>query len=157
MARMTLQAGSAYMEKLSALAEGSRQIAEKAVYEAAGIVADQIRKNLKANLDDPESAAKNSGAETKKAGQKPTGALLDSLGIAPIQVDKNGYIGTKIGFDGYDSRGVPNQLKARVMESGSSTIQPRPFVRPAVKAAKKAAEETMDRVIDEEIKKIMKG
>lgn len=142
MARMTVTAGAVYLEKLSALAEGSREIAEKAVYEASGIVADEIRENLIRNLAQSEQS---------------TGALLDSLGIAPITVDKNGYIGTKIGFDGYDDRGVPNQLKARVMESGSSTIAPRPFVRPAVKATKKMAEETMNRVIEEELDKIMKG
>lgn len=50
---------------------------------------------------------------------------------------------------------MPNQLKARVMESGSSTIRKRPFVRPAVNAKRKEAEAAMERVINEEIKKTM--
>ena len=157
MARMTVKVGDDYLMRLSALSEVSSEIAGKAVYAAAGIVADQIRKNLKANLDDPASAAKKGGAIFKKSGQKNTGDLLRSLGIAPISVDRNGAIGTKIGFDGYDRRGIPNQLKARVMESGSSTIEKRPFVRPAVKLTKAAAEAAIERVIDEEIEKIMKG
>ena len=157
MARMTVKAGTEYAQKLAALSGNMKSVAEKAVYEAAGIVADQIRKNLTENINDDRSAAKRDGPEKKKEGQRSSGDLLDSLGIAPIQMDKDGYIGTKIGFDGYDRRGVPNPLKARVMESGSSTIEPRPFVRPAVKATKKAAEAAMGRVIDEEIGKMMKG
>lgn len=157
MARMSVKAGDEYLKKLALLSTDSQRVAERAVYKAAGIVADQIRKNLTDNLKSDRSAAKRDGAGKKKEGQKSSGDLLGSLGIAPIQLDKDGFIGTKIGFDGYDRRGVPNPLKARVMESGSSKIAPRPFVRPAVKATKKAAEEAMGRVIDEEIEKLMKG
>ncbi len=155
--KMTIKAGEDYMRRLSQLGEGSGEIAKKAVYEASGIVADRIRKNLVDNINDPQSAAKNGGSILKKSGEKRTGDLVKSLGITPIKLDRNGVLNVKIGFDGYDSRGIPNQLKARVMESGSSTIAPRPFVKPAVKATKKAAEETMNRVINEEIEKIMKG
>ena len=89
--------------------------------------------------------------------ERSSGALEASLGITPIQSDKDGFINAKVGFDGYDGKGVPNQLKARVMESGSSAVRKRPFVRPAVNATKKAAVEAMQQVIDEETKKIMKG
>ena len=116
MARMTVKAGTEYAQKLAALSGNMKSVAEKAVYEAAGIVADQIRKNLTENINDDRSAAKRDGPKKKKEGQESSGDLLDSLGIAPIQMDKYGYIGTKIGFDGYDRRGVPNPLKARVME-----------------------------------------
>lgn len=159
--KMTIKAGEDYMRRLSQLGEGSAAIAKKAVYEASGIVADRIRKNLEDNIRTQQSAAKRGNSSSfsllKKQGEKRTGDLVRSLGITPIKLDKNGILNVKIGFDGYDSRGVPNQLKARVMESGSSTIEPRPFVKPAVKATKKAAEEAMNRVINEEIEKIMKG
>ena len=96
--------------------------------------------------------------ETNLAGsEQSTGALEASLGITPVAMDRDGFWNAKIGFDGYDAKGVPNQLKARVMESGTSTIRKRPFVRPAVNAKKKDAIEAMQRVIDEEIEKIMKG
>ena len=142
MARITFNLGEDYMLRLSALADRSEETAKRAVYEAAGIVTDQIRTNLETNLAGSEQS---------------TGTLAASLGITPIQTDRDGFINAKVGFDGYDEKGVPNQLKARVMESGSSTVRKRPFVRPAVNAAKKAAEEAMQRVIDEEIEKIMKG
>lgn len=155
--RAAIKAGDDYMIKLARLASGSREIAEKAIYAAADIVIDRVRKNLRDNLNDPLSAAKSGTALFKKNDSDRTGDLDRTLGITPIDLDRNGYLNAKIGWDGYDKNGVPNQLKARVMESGSSTIKPRPFVAPAVKATKKAAEEAMNRVINEEIEKIMKG
>lgn len=142
MARITFNLGEDYMLRLSALADRSEETAKRAVYEAAGIVTDQIRTNLETNLAGSEQS---------------TGALEASLGITPVAMDQDGFWNAKIGFDGYDAKGVPNQLKARVMESGSSTIRKRPFVRPAVNAKKKDAIEAMQRVIDEEIEKNMKG
>ena len=142
MARMTFKARDDYALKLSALGAGSVDVAKKAIYQAAEIVTDKIRENLEANL---------SGSVQS------TGALAASLGITPIRTDKNGIINAKIGFDGYDGKGVPNQLKARVMESGSSRVQKRPFVRPAVNATKKTAVEAMQKVINEEAEKIMRG
>lgn len=156
MARMTFKAGDEYAMKLARLAQRSEEVAKEAIYEAAGIVTDQIRANLEANLQDPESAAKSGTALFKSAHNEPTGDLAASLGITPITQDQNGWWNAKVGFDGYDSRGVPNQLKARVMESGSSTIRKRPFVEPAVKATKGPAVQAMQRVIDEETMKIMK-
>lgn len=126
--------------KLSRLAAGSEEIAKKAVYEAAGIVTDEVRARL-----------------GKVTSGKGTGALAESLGITPIARDEDGFINAKIGFDGYDSKGVPNQLKARVLESGTSHMKKRPFMRPAVNATRKRAQEAMGRVIDEEIKKQMGG
>ena len=156
-AQFAVKAGEDYMIKLSKIAASTEEIAEKALHKAAGIVTDKVRENLKKNIADPTSAAKSGMAIFKKVGSKRTGDLSESLGITPMKLDRDGYFNVKIGFDGYDRDGVPNQLKARVMESGSSTIAPRPFVRPAVKATKKTAEEAMGRVIDEEIEKIMKG
>lgn len=137
MARMTFKAGDEYAIKLSRLAAGSDAIAKKAIYAAAGIVADRIKSNLQGVLSD-----------------EATGELVSSFGISKIDTDSNGDWNAKIGFDGYDSQGVPNQLKARILESGSSKQPKRPFVRPAVNATKKQAQETMARVIDTEIKKM---
>ena len=83
-----------------------------------------------------------------------TGALSASLGITKMQESADGW-DVKIGFDGYDAAGVPNVLKARVLESGSSKQQKRPFMRPAVNATRKAAVQKMGEIIDEEIARIM--
>ena len=141
MARMTFNAGEEYALKLSRLAAGSEETAQKAIYAAADIVTDKIRENLEANL----------------AGSRQSTGALAEVWITPIQTDRDGFINAKVGFDGYDEKGVPNQLKARVMESGSSTVQKRPFVRPAINATRADAVAAMQQVIDEEIEKTMKG
>ena len=140
MARMTFKAGDEYALKLSKLAAGSDEIAKKAIYAGAEIVADKIKSNLQ---------GVTSGDST--------GALAGSFGISPIKTDADGNWNAKLGFDGYDSNGVPNQLKARVLESGTSKQKKRPFVRPAVNATKRQAQAEMGRVIDEEYKKAMGG
>jgi HK97 gp10 family phage protein len=82
---------------------------------------------------------------------------LNSLGITPIRRDSEGDWSAKIGFDGYDKKGVPNQLKARVMESGSSKQKKKPFIRPAVNQVKQKATDEMERIVIEETKKIIGG
>lgn len=137
MARVTMYAGEDYALKLSKMATNSEEIAKKAIYEGSKIVADKIKSNLEGVLS-PEA----------------TGELVKSFGVTPISKNKDGDWNAKIGFDGYDKKGVANQLKARVMESGTSTRKKHPFVRPAVNATKKRVVQKMGEVIDEELRKI---
>ena len=139
MARFIMaKAAEEYAIKLSQLAAADqREIAGRAIHDGADIVADEARGRLNGVIKGPS-----------------TGALAASLGIAKMQETADGY-NVKIGFDGYDSKGVPNLLKARVMESGSSKQKKRPFMRPAVNATKGAAIKKMGEIIDEEIARIM--
>lgn len=134
---MTIRGIEEYAMKLSRLGADAPKIAKKVVMAGADPVADEIRRNLQKNL---------SGS------QYSTGDLLDSFGVAPPDVDRNGNTNTKIGFEGYDRKGVPNVLKARAMESGTSTQPKKPFVRPAVNKTKKKAIEEMGKTLDAEIK-----
>lgn len=159
MARMTFKLGEKYGEKLLRVATSSEEIAKAAIDAGADILTDEIRKNLTANLNDPTSASVSGRSLFKNYYNKTSGSLLEALGITPILQDSDGIWNAKIGFGdpNYDPKGVPNVLKARVMESGSSTIRKRPFVRPAVAAKKQEVLDAMQRVIDEETEKIMKG
>lgn len=152
MAKMTIKGLDEYARKLSQLGQASSDIAKKAVYAGANILADEVKRRLQANLDDPRSVAKSPNGLLKS--DSSSGDLMESFGIAPISTDKNGNTNTKIGFNGYDSKGVPNALKARAMESGTSTLRKRPFVRPAVNAVKGKAQAEMGAVVDKEIAKI---
>lgn len=163
MAKMTFKAGDDYALKLSRFAARSPEIAKKALYAAAAIVTDEVRKNLEALPEDTFRYLRDNEIFTgvSKSQKKD---LLDSLGITPVDTDKKGDWNVKVGFDGYGSmptkkytKGVPNPLLARAIESGSSVRKKTPFVRPAVKATKAAAVEAMNRVIDAETKKIMGG
>jgi HK97 gp10 family phage protein len=140
MAKMTIKGTDQLELQLSKLGNMSTKIAKDVVMAGAQPVADEIRKGLENNL---------AGSKYSK------GDLLDSLGIAPPGVDNQGNVNTKIGFDGYDSNGVANQLKARVMESGSSKQQKKPFVRPAVNRSKNRALEAMQKKFDEKIELII--
>lgn len=140
MANISFKDGSEYALKLSRLRAGSDEIAKKAIYKAAGVVADKIKSNLESVVS-----------------ENATGDLTASFGVSPISQDNDGNWNAKIGFDGYDKNGVPNQLKARVLESGSSKQPKRPFVRPAVNATKSQALNEMAKIIDEETKTIMGG
>ena len=159
MAKMTINGFDELELELSQLGAKSTEIGKRAVRRGAGILADEIRKNLEANIQDPSPVGKHSGDNVfavKGNYGKSTGDLLDSLGVSPADVDKNGIINSKVGFSGYDRKGVPNALKARAMESGTSTLRKRPFIRPAVNAVKGKVEQAMENIIDGEQKKIVK-
>lgn len=160
MAKFTFRGMEEYEKKLSQMFEDTHLVGGKAVYKAAGIVADEIRKNIEAL---PER--KGFGTQGKpvrgvtKAGKK---GLLDGFGISPIE-ETDGYLHVKLGFDGYNSartknypNGQPNQLVARGVESGTSWLEKTPFVRPAVRKTQKTAVKAMQEIIDEEAEKIMK-
>lgn len=152
MAKMKVNAGEAYAKKLSQFGKDAPEIAKKVVMAGANPVADEIRKNLEANLHDPAYVGKGDGGLMGTKTTVPTGDLLVSFGIAPPGVDRNGNTNTKIGFEGYDRKGVPNALKARAMESGTSTLKKRPFVRPAVNKTRGKAIEEMGKKLDDEMK-----
>ena len=163
MARMTFKAGKEYAIKLSKLATGQEEIAKKAIYAAAGIVADRIKANLNA-LPEEKFRYLRDGEKFVGVPERQKKDLIDSFGITPITTDSKGNWNAKIGFDGYGStptkkypKGLPNQLLARAIESGSSVRQKKPFVRLAVNATKKKAQAEMEKIIDKEIEKIMGG
>ena len=132
---------------------------EKAVAAGAAVVADQIKANLEALPEEFRKLGEGEIFHGLPTGQKRD--LVDSFGLTPIEKDKNGFIHTKAGFDGYGSfptkaypEGIPNQLLARSAESGSSVRQKTPFVEPAVKATRKEAVEKMNAVIEDEFESI---
>lgn len=164
MAKIQFKAGDEYALKLSRLEIGSGVIANRAIYAAAGIVADAIREELDRlptvtefhNVQAHRVRGKSGLTIRQKKG------LKKALGITPLGMDKKGFHNRKIGFDGYNyvvtrtyPKGQPNQMIARSVESGSSCMEKMPFVRPAVNKTKRKAVEKMRQVIDEELGKIM--
>ena len=135
---------------------------EKAVAAGAKPVADQIRKNLEA-LEEEEYRHLQDGDIFHGISKGQKKDLADSFGLTPIDRDRKGFIHVKAGFDGYGSyptkdypEGLPNQMVARAVESGSSVREKMPFVRPAVQATRKESIEAMEKVIDAETEKIFR-
>lgn len=106
-----------YMKKLQSLGANVEGSIKRAVYPAAGMVIEEIKRSCPVD----------------------SGDLRDSMALTRYE-NADGYVFTQIVFDGYDSKGVPNALKANVLESGSSTRKKHPFIRPAVNRVKLAAE-----------------
>jgi len=157
MASFAFKGTAEYALKLAKLADD--EMYKKAIFAAADIVADKIKSNMDA-LPTDKFRHLGDGEQFSGVPAEQKRDLQDSFGIAPIARDNNGDWNTKLGFDGYGSiptrkypQGVPNQLLARAVESGSSVRRKTPFVRPAVTAAKKAAYEAMGQVVDAEIEK----
>ena len=162
MARVSFKGSQEYALRLRELEHTAAQgkLLEEAVKAGAKPVADEIRRRLDALPSDD--------FRKLEPGEKFTGLpvvnhldLLDSFGLTPVDRDRNGFVHVKAGFDGYGSKptkaypkGIPNQLLARAVESGSSVREKTPFVRPAVNATRKEAEAEMDRVVRQELEKI---
>ena len=117
MAKIVLEGLDEYIKKLSDLGANVEGMCKRAVYPAAGVVIEAIKNNTPVD----------------------TGGLRDSAILMNFQ-NEDGYIHTEVVFEGYDERGHPNPVKARVLESGSSTRRKQPFIRPAVNSVKLAAE-----------------
>ena len=126
----------AYQKQIAAMAnpKNIEAMCKYSIYDAAGMVADEVKKAT------PEGK---------------TGDLRDSVKLETMQT-RDGMTYTKIDFAGYDRNGTPNMLKARVIESGTSHVQKKPFVRPTVRRVTKMAEFMMDKAVNDYLSKFMK-
>jgi HK97 gp10 family phage protein len=156
-----------YVEALEKLDANTVDNLGRVIYPAAGIVADEIKKNIRslpinakgergttANPIDGVTAAQRTGLE-------------QGMGIAKIQ-NKDGYVNVKIGFDGYNSQASngshtkgktwthrqANIVIARSVEHGTSFRRAHPFVAPAVRASQQRAKEEMEKQIEAQLKKM---
>lgn len=161
MAKLTITGLDEYIEKLERLGKNSEGIAKQALYEGAGIVADEIRKEVE-NLPIDEKWG-TPEHHTKGIKKKQKKELLNSLGVSKMRNDE-GIINVRIGFRGYSSiktklypKGQPNAMIARAVESGTSFSKKIPFSRKAVKRAEVPAREKMKEVFEKGIEDSMKG
>ena len=134
MAKIEFPGFDIYVKQLRQLSDDIEGIIKYASYDAAGMVADAIKANTPVD----------------------SGDLRSSLALSPYRNDA-GFINTKVMFDGYDHRGVPNAIKARVLESGNSTHRKHPFILPAVNRVKSSAIKSMEDQLDKKINELMKG
>lgn len=162
MAKITFKEQDAFFKKLQELERHfeKEKTMKDAVYVGAGIVADEIRKNLENLPEEPFRHLDDDIFQGVPTGQKKD--LEESFGLTPIERGKDGFLHTHAGFDGYGSyptkdypKGLPNRLVARAVESGSSVRKKTPFIRPAVKATREKAVKAMEDIIDNEVKRII--
>ena len=161
MARMQVRGIDEYSSKIRKLSRNSNRIIERGIYVGAGIVANSVKRGLQ-NLP----VENGFGTEENKltgVSRRQKSDLIKSMGLAPIKHQANGYINTKVGWDGYGSiptktypKGVPNQLLMRSVESGTSFRKKTPVIRKSVNRVKETAVKEMAAVVDEELRKEFK-
>lgn len=147
-------------ELLGQLADAGEAIAKMSVYDGAGVIADAIREEILALPTEKPRRLKD-GERMHVIVEDDKQDMADGLGISKIETEA-GKTRAVVGFAGYTrhktkkySKGVPIQMIARSIESGSSVRAKNPFVRRAVSRSKERAQEAMveraNRQIDETI------
>lgn len=127
-----------YVDSLEKIGgKNAESILKYAVYPGAAVVADAIRAEIETN-------------------HKVSGDLAKSLSLATMR-NEDGYVNTKITFAGYDEKGVPNALKAAVLESGRSDRDGTHFISKTVRAVTDRAIDEMSKALDKKIEQIMEG
>lgn len=130
----------AYIQQIKKMEASTEGIVKAGIYDGAAIAVDAIKESIRQTVS-PEA----------------TGDLENSVGLSKMS-NRDGYIFTKIGYDGYDRKGVPNVVKARVLENGTSDKSHKAtrFTSKALKKCKGAVETQIEVTINDRIKKIMK-
>ena len=113
--------------QFSKLGAAADPAARKAVFTAAGIVADEVRNRIEALPEDTFRFLPD-GDKFDGVPSRQKEALLDNLGITPIDSLDGNLINARVGFDGYAENlkskqypnGLPVPLLANAIEAGSS-------------------------------------
>lgn len=133
MAKISIDGLYQYEKMLGQLSISATKMAHYAIFPAAGEVLHAI----------------------KSATPTDTGDLRDSE-ILTRFVDEENAVYTMVVFDGYDQNGTPNSLKARALESGTSRMKKRPFIRPTINRISDQIIATMSKYVDEYITNLEK-
>lgn len=162
MANITVSGIEESQKMFERLKKAAPGMLKMAVYDGARVTADELKKAILALPVDTPRWLKD-GDRYNVFVQQDKEDLANSLGIDQISSDSSGAR-TVIGFAGYGRHktkkyrnGLPMQMIARSIESGSSVREPRPFVRPTAFEVKREAQKEMDSRIRESIRQITKG
>jgi hypothetical protein len=135
----------AYELFLSRLSQRSGDVIRAGLQAAANVLADEIRKHLRASIGDPTATE-----------------LMGAFGVTPSSPNRAGVWSAHIGFDGYQELGsserVAFQLIARAIESGVRSgphkRPAKPFAKPAVSAKREEAFRAFQDAVNDKIKEL---
>lgn len=162
MARMNLSGFEEYLAELQRIHGSSEELAKRALFTGAGVVADKITQSMQSiPTRDPKKFYKNTLAPGLTPQEKAD--VIRDFGLMHMTTDGS-KIYTKAGFKGgYSSHktkrypsGIPTPLLARSVESGTSWMKKTPFIRKAVNAARNPAIEAMRKQYDSDIERLTK-
>ncbi|MGI6545957.1 HK97 gp10 family phage protein [Candidatus Saccharibacteria bacterium] len=141
MARCEMKLPDEFMDKLSKLGDKFDSAAPKVLEAGGEVVLSQMKDNLR-----------NVIGKNTKVKSRSTGALEKSLGITPALQDRKGEWNIRVGVgDSRDKKGVPDALKAQVLEYGKAGQPAKPWMKPARRKARKKAISRMEDVLKREL------
>lgn len=163
MATMKVEGFEEYLAQMQKLYGSSEELAKRALYKGAGVVADKISAGLSSlPTRDPNKYYR----DTKAPGLSPEekAQVCNNFGLTDMKEEGTAFY-TQAGFKGYYTqpkgkdgkrKRVATKTLARYAESGTSWMQKSPVIRRATNAAKAQAEAAMQKQYDEDLKKIMR-
>ena len=141
MAKCEMKMPNEFLDKLSKLEGRFDKAAPKILQSGGKVVLSAMKANLEGRI----------GKDTKYPSRS-KGDLLRSLGITPALQDRNGEWNIRVGVgDSIDREGVPNALKAQVLEYGKSGQKAKPWMKPARRRARKPAVQAMEETLKKEL------
>ena len=143
MAKATIKMPDELLVKLSRLGTKSDEISAMALEAGGQVVLDKVKSNLESVI----------GSDTKYDSRS-TGELVESLGLTPAKIDRNGNSNVKIGFSDPRSDGESNAMIASVLEYGKHGQPPKPFMETAKAESKNECKKVMKAVLEREVAKL---
>lgn len=151
--RMEVDGMAELSQTLEKLGEAAPKAAAMALYDGAGIMAEEINKGAAQIKTAPFKWAKRSFGATRLPSPEEKEIIMNAAaGIAKF--DKNGTeVDTSVGFRnaGYaelNGKTVPIPKIVNAVNSGTSFMKKQPFIRKAAKTAAPKAMEAMEKKID---------
>lgn len=117
------------------------------------IVQDMLADGIEPLQKQIESNLKEVIGRGIKSKSRSKGNLIKAVKVTKAYQVANGDWHIKVGIFGYDSDGVPNALKAMVLEHGRSDMAAKPWLKPAISATKKQCVQTMVDTFDKKVNK----
>ena len=145
-------------EQLSQLEDAAPRVAALALYDGAGVMADEMKKQANGIKTAPFKYARE-GTRLPSPEEKAI-VMQASAGIAKFNKDGT-EVDTSVGFRnaGYtqlNGKTVPIPVIVNSINSGTSFMQKQPFVRKAASSGGQKAMEAMKKVIEAEFEELTK-
>lgn len=145
---------------LRTMGESAESVASMALYDGAGIMADEIKKSAEGIKTAPFKYAGPGQTRQPSPEEKEVVLSANGMGISRFKKDGDG-VETSVGYAraGYaelEGKTVPIPLIANAINSGTSFMQKQPFFQKAVNTGGKKATKAMTDKAEAELEKITK-
>ena len=143
MAKCEMKLPEEFLLKISRLGSDFDSVADSVLQAGGEVVLAKVHSNLSSVV----------GRGTKYDSRS-TGELVQSLGLSPVKLNRDGNHDIKIGFSEPRSDGGSNAKLANILEYGKHGQPAKPFLKPAKSASKTECIHVMEQTLKEEVEKL---